>query len=159
MHKLALAPEQDGYTVLAPEESVSVLLQGGAPRMRKDLLGSPHKVTCTWKCDPEEYLYMQTFYRVIDKGVKPFRMDLWIESYAPEEYECRLQEGTWKVNSFNGLATVITATLYAQPKVPDAQLDEGIVTSFEAFGLQSADAYALLAVLVNQNMPDSIGVD
>lgn len=156
MNKLNMAPDQQGYQVQDSAEHIHNKLAGGAGRIRRDYTGMPVQVDVQWTCDAGEFDYLQAFYRVQEEGTVPFLMDLIIHSNAIEEHECRFMPGTFRLTAQNGGRYIVKAKLEAIPPIPDIDLDEGIVTTFEGFGLEGALAYADLARLVNVVMPASL---
>lgn len=156
MQKLILRPDQENYQL---EEGVSVVaskLLGGGSRQRMDILYAPAKLTCQWTVDEDEYNYMKTFYRFIGDGTQPFLMDLLVNDSVLTEHTCRFYPNTFKLAAVKGRMYKITATLEVELKRYDDALDEGLVTSYEAFLNEGSSAYALLATIVNVDMPANL---
>lgn len=156
MHKLALAPSVDGYQAADGTGVIRVELDGGSGKYRKDVQNSAVRVDVTWHVDPDDYLYLRTFYNVHDNGTLPFLMDLVIHSASLTEHECRFIPDTFKLSQVRGNEHTVKATLEVVPAEPDPAYDEGFVVSYEAFGRDSSSAFALLATLVNVNFPAAI---
>jgi len=156
MKKLALTPDQDNYAVDDGANTISNKLNGGASRIRKDLLNAPLRVNVQWTCDLVEYDYLRTFYRTTQDGSEPFLMDLLTNAANLTLHVCRFIPNTFKLSGVKGVQHRVTAQLEVIPQVPDDALDEGVVTSYEAFGIEGSESYALLAEIVNINMPANI---
>lgn len=156
MYKLALAPDQNGYAAAEGYRHVYQKLDGGAGRQRKDILNGTYKVDVTWTVTKDDYLYLTTFHRATKEGTEPFRMDLLLTKHELVEYECRLIPGTWRLTSVKGETYVVKAQLEVVPDLGDDAFDEGLVTTYEAFGPEGAEAFADLAYLVNVLMPANI---
>lgn len=157
MMKLALAPDQDGYTVDWANSAVASKLDGGASRLRRDYIGAPAKIGCTWTCTQEEMDYLMTFWRVTKEGTTPFYMDLIMSSPALTTHVCRFRPNSFKVSGIKGKELFkVQAVVEAEPLPSDDAFDEGLVTSFESFGVEAGPAYELLAQIVNVDMPANI---
>lgn len=156
MRKLNFAPDQQGYQVQDSSAHVQTKLGGGMSRIRKDYLNAPVLVDLQWTCDPQEYNYLQTFWRIQQDGTEPFLMDLIIHSNEILEHECKFVPDTFRFTGITGERFVVKAKLEVVPPIPDDAMDEGVVTTFESFGDAGSQAYALLATLVNVTCPDNL---
>ncbi len=157
MMRLALAPDQEGYSVDWGETAVASKLEGGLSRLRRDYTGKPAKVHLQWTCTPQEAEYMQTFYRIVMEGTEPFEMDLLISAPTLTRHVCRFIPGTFKIAGVKGADIFrIQAQVEASQLVYDEAFDEGLVTTFEGFGVEGSSAYSLLATIVNVNMPANL---
>lgn len=157
MKTLALAPDQDGYVVEWAETAVGVKLEGGAMRLRRAVLNAPVKISVTWTCDSQEFEYLKTFYRVTNEGTEPFIMSLIVASPELTQHVCRFVPKTFKTSGVRGKNLFkVQAQLEVETLYGDDAFDEGLVTSFEAFGTEAHEAYALLATLANVDMPESL---
>lgn len=156
MYKLALAPDQANYAAAEGNRHVYQKLDGGAGRIRKDVLNGTWKVDVQWTVTKDDYLYLQTFYRATKEFTQPFKMDLLLTSFELVEYECRVLPGTWRLTSIKGESYIVKAQLEVVPDLGDDDFDEGLVTTYEAFGQEGSLAYADLAKLVTETMPANI---
>ena len=156
MFKLSIAPDEDNYQSTDGPRHVFSRHDGGLSRVRSDYVNSVYTVDVQWTLGPEEFQYMQTFYRVMDRGVNPFLIDLILTSVEMREYTARIIPGTWKLAGVKGMATIIKARLEVLPDIPDTELDEGSVVSFESFQDEASLAYSILEKLVNVDMPASM---
>lgn len=154
---MALAPDQDGYAVDWGQSAVSTKLAGGASKLRRDYLFGPAKVSVTWTCTPAEMEYLKTFYRVTSEGTTPFEMDLIVGQPVLTRHVCRFIPKTFKTSAVRGKELFkVQAQVEAELLAYDSAFDEGLVTSFEAFGTDASPAYQLLAKIVNVTMPANI---
>lgn len=151
-----MKPDQDGYQIDAAVTTLQAKLLGGGMKLRRDALNAPAKVSVTWTCSDAEYDYLLTFYRTTNDGTIPFLMDLIMDNSVLTEHECRFMPGTFKVSTIKGNARKIAAQLEVVPLPPDDAYDEGLVTTFEAFGTETSESLGVLATLVNVNMPANI---
>lgn len=156
MKKLALAPDQDNYSIADGVTAIYTKLEGGAGRIRKDYLHAPSVVTVQWTCDKAEFDYLRTFYRTTSEGTEPFLMDLLLHGSDLTEHECRFVPKTFKTSAVKAQTYKVQAQLEVMPLPPDDALDEGLVTSFEAFGVEASLAYQLLSYIVNTLMPANL---
>lgn len=153
MQKLSLTPDIQNYAVSDVYGHIHTRLQGGRSRIRRDYLGTPLNVNVQWTCDEQEYNYLQTFYRATGFGCDAFKMDLILEAPGLLEHTCNFVPKSFQLASVRGPVYIVRATLEVIPPVPDSAYDEGLVTTFEAFGQDGAGAYEVLRVLVNISMP------
>lgn len=156
MYKLTLAPDETMYSTQDGSGAISVKLDGGASKMRRGYANAPTTVTVQWSCDANEFKYLRTFFNLHDFGATPFLMDLILNRPELTEHECRFVPDTFKLTKIETQLYVVRATLEVIPEVPDVAFDAGFVVSFEAFGSASSEAYAILAELVNVNLPASL---
>lgn len=154
---MALLPEQEGYSVDFGQSAVATKLTGGASRLRRDYIFSPARISVTWMCTPTELEYLTTFYRVTSEGTTPFTMDLLVNAPELTRHVCRFVPKTFKVSGVRGKDLFkVQAQVEAELLAYDEAFDEGLVTSFEAFGSDATPAYDLLAQIVNVDMPANI---
>lgn len=111
MEKLELAPDDDGYTVTPSSEVILTVVEGGPSRVRRDLLGSSTKVTCTWTVGEEDYQYLRAFYLASLSGASKFRLDLIVDTPEPVERVVRFLSGSMKLRSQSAFTYVVTAEL------------------------------------------------
>lgn len=156
MYKLSLTPDQAGYSIDEDGTASYTKLRGGAGRYRRDLLNATVKVNLQWSCTADEFEYLKTFWRLTNNGVEPFLMDLIIHDGALTEHICRFIPKSFKTTSYKNGNSIVQAVLEVEPLVGDPAMDEGVVTSFEAFGNDGSECYAILATLVNVDMPANI---
>jgi len=157
LKKLALAPDQNSYSLTDGITAISTKLYGGASRLRRDYINAPVLVHVTWTVDENEFDYLRTFYRTTQDGTEPFLMDLLVHGPTMTEHECRIVPKTFKITSVMDKAYRVQAQIEAVPLPPDTDFDEGLVTAFEAFGVEASSAFALLAEIVNVTMPENMG--
>lgn len=109
-------PEQDGYSLRRGNDLVSIRLDGGPARLRKDSLGTPHEVTCTWLCNPVEYTVLTGFLRErVQSRSQFFRIPLLIDVPTAVNYLARVLDGPEELQSTRGESFVVRATLEVLP--------------------------------------------
>jgi hypothetical protein len=110
--KLVLPPSVSRYSVTFGNENVTVQLDGGLPRIRRDISGACHTVVCAWQLTVETYATMLTFYNTtILHGSLPFLIDLIIDTAVPTEYQASFVPETFTLADQAGSAYTVTATL------------------------------------------------
>lgn len=154
LRRLNLLPDVSGYQVTEPGGHVYNKLSGGASKVRRDFDNAPLEVDVQWTCDEQEYNYLTTFYRVTAN--EPFLTSLLIHSPSLTEHEARFIPQSFKTVAVVGMRYTVKAKLEVVPLTPDLAFDEGLVTTFEAFGQEGSVAFGLLSTLVNVNMPDNM---
>lgn len=109
-------PEQDGYSIRRGNDLVSVRLGGGPARVRRDSLGTPHEVTCTWMCDVSEYTYLIGWFRErVQARSAFFRIPLLIDAPVAVNHLARVLDGPEELASTRGHSFVVRATLEVMP--------------------------------------------
>jgi hypothetical protein len=99
-----------------PDSVISVELAGGAPRSRLDKVGGYYRVGCQWVLTPDDYTYIQNFYRVTTKqGSMPFIIELIIEDSSVRPYKAYFVANSLKLTEQRGLRYVVTAELRVAP--------------------------------------------
>lgn len=154
LRRLNLAPDVQGYQIAEPTGHVYTKLAGGASRIRRDFDSAPVEIDVQWTCDEQEYNYLTTFHRVTAN--EPFTMALIVHSPEFTDHEVRFVPASFKTSNIQGRKYVVRAKLEVVPLVSDLDFDEGLVTTFEAFGQEGPAAYGLLTQLVNVDMPGNL---
>lgn len=126
--KLPFIPEKSSYIYNVNRDVVSVELDGGLPRKRRDIAGSASRVECTWFLLPHQYQYFMALYRFeLKRGALPFLVDLLIEQPYLEEMKASFVADSLSMKQI-GLSFEVSAELEVVP-VSDDDFDE-IVTLF-----------------------------
>lgn len=153
--KLIIPPDNSSYTVADGKEVVSTVLDGGAARYRRDILGATSTVSVTWILGRDEYKYLRSFYRgVTQKGALPFLIDLVLDSFELTEHKAYFLPGSMQLTGQKGLTHWVSAQLEVYPK---EDIDNGDFASvYSEFGnipnfLLNED---ILQVVVNELWPE-----
>lgn len=126
--KLPFVPEKSSYSYKVNGDVVSVELDGGLPRKRRDIAGSASRIECTWFLLPHQYQYLMAFYRFnLKRGALPFLIDLLLEQPYLEEMKASFVADSLEMKQI-GLSFEVSAELEAVPVSSD-DFDE-IVTLF-----------------------------
>lgn len=122
MRKLKMEPDAAGYSVAISDGLLSVRLEGGASRVRRDIIGNTNAVNVQWTCDEDEYMYLRVFHRSVTMwNAETFLIDLCIESNALEEYKATFVPDSFQLTSQQGLMYVVSAQLEAEPSANISQ--------------------------------------
>lgn len=158
MFKMALAPDADGYNSLDGDEVIHVKLDGGQGRYRRDKIGATKTVQVKWTLNPSQYEYWRAFYVTgTQKGALPFLCDLVSEDGAgPTEHVCNFVPGSVTLPTQAGLTYVQQATLEVVPIPRNEAADLALVVFYADGGPEAG--FAALAKLVNETMPEALGV-
>lgn len=154
LHKLIIPPNQSGYSFNDPAETLSVQLDGGASKFRRDVLNSNVRINVEWTVNAENYKYLRLFFKYfVESGAEAFLMDLYIDdSQNLTEHECHFIPGTFGLRSQSGLAFTVGATIEAKPIETDqAELDKYALWSL--FGDAWAYNESLFDDLINVQIP------
>lgn len=101
-------PEQDGYRLRRGSESVTTRLDGGASRVRRDILGASHEATCTFMLTDEEYTSFEGLFREqLASRTSLFRIPLLIDTPTPVNHLVRVLDDPEELASTRGLTYVV----------------------------------------------------
>jgi hypothetical protein len=160
--ELALPPDQSGYALTMSSGVIMTELDGGRPRIRRDVIGESHRVRVQWTLCRDSYDFMLAFYRTaIDRGALPFLATLLIDDRMPAKYECTMQPGSFSMGNHSGHRFVISATLFVVPRADTAEDDNllliNTVIPMEQPGVEPDQWANILETLVNVDMPAGLG--
>jgi hypothetical protein len=128
--KLELPVDARNYTGVFGSPVISTQLDGGAPRIRQDKLGSVHIIDVAWFVGPDDYKYLMAFYRTgTSQGALPFTIDLVIDDSVPQEYTATFVPQSFKLESVEGLTFTVRAQLAVLPTTADAAADQLIISA------------------------------
>lgn len=114
---LNFRPEQSSYEVESGESSISVALDGGLSRIRRDHVGAASLIKCQWILQPGEYQYWKAFYNTqLEFGSLPFLIDLLLDQPFLEQYVARFIPGTISTE-WRGLTAIQQARIEAVPVI------------------------------------------
>lgn len=152
MAKLLLTPERTRFEVNRSEETIAVELDGGLPKLRRDIINGAFKIPVRWRCNPSQYRYLNAFYETeLDFGSRTFTIDLLINDAIEQTYTAQFEPGTMKLAGNSGLTYVVNADLVVQPNTYNHAQNQAIIDAFTAD--QKAN---LLSIDVP---PDTVGTD
>lgn len=128
--KCKLQPDSTNYDAISNAASVSVQLDGGASRFRKDQLGAAVVVDAQWSLGPDDYNWIMAFYRTgTDQGADAFTIDLVWDKADVATYTAHFVPGTFSLASQIGLTYVVKAQLEIIPLPVDTDADNTILAS------------------------------
>lgn len=158
VYNLTLIPDVTSYAVDFGQEVVYNQLDGGAGRYRRDILKSSYVVTVQWICDPSEYDYLCSFYRVaVDNASMPFTMMLISDRSELALHECYFVPKTFRLADQQGHAYTVTATLEVKQLAPaGTNLDELLVILMDLYGDDFYWAMDLIDQIINVRLPSYI---
>lgn len=157
--KLTIPPDQSGYSVTDGTEVISVKLDGGASRFRRDVLNAASRVTVQWSVTPDNFRYLRAFYRsVTAQGSTPFLIDLLLDEPELTEHQAYFIPGTMRLQSQRGLQYVVAAELEVAPDLPDSEYDAILVTLYNEYGGSEQALLMLnqLEQLTNVDLPAAL---
>jgi len=109
-------PEQDGYRLRRGKEFVSIRLDGGRSRVRRDILGASHIATCTFVCTPEEYTALTGFLReTVRSRTELFRLPLLIDAPVAVNHLCCVLDDPEELARTRGYSHTVQVTLEVIP--------------------------------------------
>jgi hypothetical protein len=121
--KLPYLPERTSYVYKQTANVVSVRLNGGMSKSRRDLIGSTSVVSCQWFLDNEEFEYFMAFYKVIaQEGARAFKADLLLDKPTVQEFDCKFIPDTLQSIAPSALSFNVSAELEVTP-IEDTEKD------------------------------------
>jgi len=133
--KLQLSPSSASYSVTDGKGSIRTILDGGASRYRRDLIGVNSSVKVSWLCDRDQYRYFRAFYRsLLQNGSKAFILDLILDNPTPVPHTCRFIPGSVSLSEQSGLMYVVSAELEVEPSDIDEDAEAAFAFLFSMFG-------------------------
>jgi len=155
--KLLLSPLVQGYGYQPQNEVISISLDGGSPRKRREKIGAYGSVSCTFVLSSVQYRYLMSFYRTKTKnGSLPFLMDIKTDDAELQEHECYFKEDTLKLTSTRADLFFVSVQLEAKPLIRDETEDNLMVDLYTEYGDNLDDFLNLLGELVNVTLPGAL---
>lgn len=152
-YKMALRPNQSGYSVQHPYAINRMQMDGGASRFRKGKKNLPSSVTLQWATSKNGYDYLVAFFKMWQDqypAINSFLLDLIIDDSELMEYSCDFTSGL-RLDQVAGHAYYISADIEATAKKRNNDQDEIIV-------LGVLDLLNPFEQLVNVDLPNALGV-
>lgn len=114
--KFIIPPTQASYRVRDGQAAISVQLEGGAARYRKDVQNPSYAVDCSWVFTDVDYQYFRAFYNTeTAQGALPFLIDLLIEEDGLVEHEAYFVPTSVRLSMANPSAFSVSAQLDVSP--------------------------------------------
>ncbi|MEI7704985.1 MAG: hypothetical protein WCK73_10345 [Deltaproteobacteria bacterium] len=116
MDKLTLTPDQASYVATPGVEFLSVPLDGGGARCRRDQVGSSARVEVVWTLGRSDYRSLLAFHQdSLDRGSAPFLIDLVIGGPDVEEHAAYFVPGSLGLKGKEGDTYAAVAQLDVFP--------------------------------------------
>lgn len=155
MQKFTIPPDKASYTMKDGQEVLSVQLQGGAARYRRDIANPTARVTANWTMGMDGYLYIRSFFRAaIDNGASPFLMDLILDLPTLTEHKCYFVPNTLTLNSQSGLTYSVSVDLEVYPQNDPIPFAQDYVDVYNEFGNTFRYYEDVLDMLMNTAWPE-----
>lgn len=154
--KLMLPPDQTSYTVTDGAEVVSVDLDGGAARYRRDILGATSRVAVQWTAGVDEYKYLRGFYRGITiSGSLPFEIDLIVDANELTTHKAYFIPKSFALRQQQGLTYIVGAELEIYPADITDSLS-AFVLLYNEFGKTWAQYENIINEMMNVTIPEDL---
>jgi hypothetical protein len=155
--KLLLSPTIQGYGYSPQNEVISIQLDGGSPRKRRDKIGAYGSVNCNFILSSTQYRYFMAFYRTkIKSGALPFRMDIKTDDAELLEHECFIKDDSVKLTSARGDLFFLSLNLEVKPIARNETEDILLIDLYEFYGDNTDEMIVLLSELVNETLPSEL---
>ena len=161
LEKLNMTPAQDAYSMADGDEVLYQQLEGGGPRLRKDIENSFNRVNVQWDTTQAGYKYLRAFFiTATKKGALPFLIDLIIDEAILTEHEANFVPNTFRLSGVQGSnAFTVNAALDVKPIAPDDEYNQTIIDIYGAYDSFDAANSAIeqLDILTNTDLPEILG--
>lgn len=153
--KFTIPPDNSSYSVTDGKEVISVALDGGASKYRRDIIGASSIVDVQWVCDRDEFHYIRAFYRsLLGKGSEPFSIDLILDSALPAPHKAYFIPGSMVLTGQKGLSYYVSARLEVEPIEINDETEIDYVHIFNEFGRNFLNYEDRLHTIVNHLWPE-----
>tara|TARA_R110002096_G_scaffold236038_2_gene426410 strand:- start:3545 stop:4021 length:477 start_codon:yes stop_codon:yes gene_type:complete len=113
---LPYAPERSSYSYSKSDGIVTITLDGGLSKSRKDVIGNASIVSCEWVLNTTQFEEFMLFYNIIaQKGVRPFKAALILDKPSAETFDARFVPDTLVSSAPNELQNYVSASLEVVP--------------------------------------------
>lgn len=155
MKKISRPPSQQGYTVDLRPASVLTDLRGGLSRARKDMAAPAHMASTPYTVSVPEAEAFAAFYDRVAMTGEAFQSDLLIGTFALEPHVCRMVPGSFEIRRLNGASARVSFQVQVDPSGAFTEAgDNALMDFFESYAETGAEVLNLLAVLVNEDLPN-----
>lgn len=150
--KLALDIDETQYSVKPGNEVEEVRVEAGTAWRRKDFAGAPNQVALRLVMRAFAYNYFMAFWRTtLDRGLKPFLIDLIIDDAGMAEYQAVFVADSVGF-SRSGDAHFVTGTLEVKRRPDETVNDSSIVALYDEYGDYTTDLFERLARFANVDL-------
>ena len=152
--KCILVPQCEAYSAQDGQETISVQLDGGAGRYRRDISGATSRVTARWSLSREKWFYLRSLYRsVTASGSLPFLIDLILDDVVVTEHTAYFVPGTMRTDNKTGPIYVASCELEVVPLAITACLSNYacMVGGFGWYGVDGWECEGVLDSLMNDD--------
>jgi len=113
---LPYAPEQSSYAYNKSDGIVTVTLDGGLSKSRKDVIGNASVINCEWVLNTTQFKEFMLFFNIIaQKGVRSFKAALILDKPVAETFDAKFVPGTLTSSAPNELQNYVSANLEVVP--------------------------------------------
>lgn len=155
LSKFIIPPDSSAYSVADGNEVVSVQLDGGLSRRRRDIIGASSKVDVSWILTQDGYAYLRSFFRgITGKGALPFLIDLILDDYELTEHTANFVKDSLKLTGQKGHTYWMSAQLEV---IPNEDTDQGSFAElYSTMGESWFRSLDKLNTIVNVSLAESM---
>lgn len=154
---LPYVPDQTSYSIDATNDTIYVMLDGGAPWIKRTILNSWRIVNVAWTLNEHQYNVLERFFRSVGTFLAGtvFNAELIINDSEIKGYNALFVPQTFKLSKVNALTFTVNAKLFVEPLQYDEEYEIGLIVIEDGYGTQEAgeEAINLLHILVNIKIP------
>lgn len=148
--KLVLCPLLEGYSVDLGNDVISTQYTNGMPRQRLGGVGSPHRLSVTFRHKGQHQQYIYSFWEW--HKTKSFAMRLKIGSPTLSWFECRFL-GSPTTRDLGGNVHEFSIELVVKPKRIDLDVKAAYIWAYVKTGGDISTFFNDLEKLVNEDLP------
>lgn len=113
---LTIEPQRDGYSFTPARDFISIALDGGQSRMRRDKINASQQINATWILRLGQYNYLMGFFREATfNGTVPFRVPLLSDAGIVLPHICLCPDGIPRLVQQSGDAYFVQGVLEVFP--------------------------------------------
>lgn len=158
MNSFALCPLQSGYSFNPANNMLEQQLLGGLARQRRMFVNNVHVVNVSVLLKTKAYAqYFWAFWRIHTLNPQPFLWRLITDSSEAQDHTCQFVAESFSIGERSGVVYSVSFQVRCKPlNNGNLAFDQSIVDIWESGN--PLDMLNLLEQLVNETMPNSLGV-
>lgn len=117
LETLPFVPEKASYNYSKTSDVISVQLDGGLSRSRRDIIDNAAYIDCEWFFDSLEFDYFMLFHKVVaGRGAISFQIHLLLDKPELETFTAKFVPNSIQVSEPSSQSYRVTAQLEVEPK-------------------------------------------
>ena len=161
-YRLPFRPSQSVWTDEdASDEYFDILLDGGMPRSRLNILNGARKVSVQWELPQVEYAQLRRFYRMMKLSGEDFEVQIPFEDGNLDWHQAHFVARSFMdvgPSGWNGF--IVSAQLWVMPPLRDDAYELSLFMLDNVYGCEGAarDVMSYLGKLTNIELADALDI-